>query len=89
MPQAIFFCLSPLLVVHISAGIFFTFSKKTPNFPGKTAKTPRRCPAGRCGKTAYSAGECFPLWQPSGWRGQVTAVIELMELKVAPQYLQV
>ena len=37
----------------------------------------------------YNAGACFPLQLPSGWRGQLAPVIEAMEEKDCPQYLQV
>ena len=38
---------------------------------------------------AYRAGECFPLFWPSGWRRQEQAVIELIVENCCPQYLQV
>ena len=37
----------------------------------------------------YSAGACFPLCAPFGYRAQLPAVNELMEEAVVPQYLHV
>lgn len=37
----------------------------------------------------YNAGAWRPLHVPFGWRMQFPAVIEEIELKVCPQYLQV
>ena len=42
-----------------------------------------------CLHCRYNAGAWRPLHVPFGWRMQFPAVIEEIELKVCPQYLQV